>query len=507
MELAAEEGFDLEEVEDASARPATARCRCSPSSAARTSASRRWSTASSAAARPSSRTCPGVTRDRVTYEAEWDGPRASRSSTPAAGSRTRTASTPPSPRRPRSPIELADAVLFVVDATVGATDTDEARRAAAAPGRQAGRPRRQQGRRRSAARPTPPTLWSLGLGEPCPVSALHGRGVGDLLDDVLEVLPEASARSRGAEVGGPRRVALIGRPNVGKSLLLNKAGAARSASSSTTVAGTTRDPVDELIELGGKIWRFVDTAGIRRRVHLQQGADFYASLRTAAALEKAEVAVVLLDASEPITEQDVRDHRPWCVESGRALVLAYNKWDLLDEERRHYLEREIEQDLAQVAVGAAGQHLGAAPAATWRSWCPALETALDVVGHPHPDRPAQRLPRRARRRATRTRCAAASSRASCSARRRRTRPPRFVLFATGFLEAGLPPLHRAPAARGVRLRGHADRGLGAGAGEARPEEVAGWRRGRAAGGPAVLRGGPGSSAAGPVWRGACRPDA
>ena len=114
-----------------------------------------------------------------------------------------------------------------------------------------------------------------------------------------------------------------------------------------TVAGTTRDPVDELVELGGRTWRFVDTAGIRRRVHQTRGSDFYASLRTQTALEKAEVAVVLVDASEPISEQDVRVIQQ-VIDAGRALVIAYNKWDLTDEERRHFLEREIERDLVQI---------------------------------------------------------------------------------------------------------------------------------------------------------------
>ena len=105
------------------------------------------------------------------------------------------------------------------------------------------------------------------------------------------------------------------------------------------MAGTTVDPVDSLVELGGKTWRFVDTAGIRRRVHQSRGADFYASLRTRTALEKAEVAVVLIDVSEPLTEQDIRVIQQ-VIDAGRALIIACNKWDLLDEERRFYLERE-----------------------------------------------------------------------------------------------------------------------------------------------------------------------
>src|SRR5262249_12441606 len=148
------------------------------------------------------------------------------------------------------------------------------------------------------------SLWSLGLGEPVPVSALHGRGSGDLLDAVLAALPEAPVDRIDAD-SGPRRVALIGRPNVGKSSLLNKlAGQARGLVDA--VAGTTRDPVDELIELGGSIWRFVDTAGIRRRASHAKGADYFAALRTERALERAEVAVVLIDASEPLAEQDLR---------------------------------------------------------------------------------------------------------------------------------------------------------------------------------------------------------
>ncbi len=114
------------------------------------------------------------------------------------------------------------------------------------------------------------------------------------------------------------------------------------------VAGTTRDPVDEFIELGGQQWRFVDTAGIRRRQHMAAGSEYYAMLRTQRALDKAEVAVVLVSVEEPVSEQDVRIIQ-MVLDSGRAVVLAYNKWDLMDEERRYYLEREIQRDLAHVA--------------------------------------------------------------------------------------------------------------------------------------------------------------
>jgi GTP-binding protein len=272
-------------------------------------------------------------------------------------------------------------------------------------------------------------LWSLGLGEPYPVSALHGRGVADLLDLVIGKLPEISAVAK-QEVGGPRRVALLGRPNVGKSSLLNKA-AGEERVVVNELAGTTRDPVDQQIEIRGKVWTFVDTAGIRRRVHLQQGADFYATLRTSAALEKAEVAVVLIDVTEPISEQDVRII-DLVLESGRALVLAFNKWDLLDDDRRRYLEREIEQDLAHVAW-APRVNISARTGRHLEKLVPALELALDswdtriptgkfnaflaelVAAHPHPVRGGKQ-PR-----------ILFGTQAS-------TRPPTFVLFTTGFLD-------------------------------------------------------------------------
>ncbi|HLT67707.1 MAG TPA: ribosome biogenesis GTPase Der, partial [Microbacterium sp.] len=268
-------------------------------------------------------------------------------------------------------------------------------------------------------------------------SAIHGRGVADLLDAVMAKTPEISAVAK-HEIGGPRRVAIIGRPNVGKSSLLNKsAGEERVVVND--LAGTTRDPVDEIVEVGGKLWTFVDTAGIRRRVHMHQGADFYASLRTSTALEKAEVAVVVLDVTEPISEQDVRII-DLVLESGRALVLAFNKWDMLntpemeDKERRYFLEKEIEKDLAHVAwaprvniSAKTGRHLD--------KLVPALEEALEnwdrriptgklnafltelVAEHPHPLRGGKQ-PR------------------ILFGTQAGTRPPTFVLFTTGFLDPG-----------------------------------------------------------------------
>jgi len=370
---------------------------------------------------------PGVTRDRVTYKAEWNDRKFTLVDTggwePDARGIDKSVAI-----QAEIAVELADAVLFVVDAMVGATATDER---VVTMLRASKKPVILVGNKVDDARQEPEaaSLWSLGLGEPWPVSALHGRGVADMLDKVLTILPEISAVAK-TEIGGPRRVAIIGRPNVGKSSLLNKtAGEERVVVNE--LAGTTRDPIDEQVELGGKVWRFVDTAGIRRRQHMAQGADFYASLRTAAALEKAEVAVVVLDVTEPISEQDIRII-DMALESGRSLVLAFNKWDLLDDDRRRYLEREVEQDLAHVAwaprvnfSARTGRHL--------EKLVPALELALEswdtriqtgklnaflselAAAHPHPVRGGKQ-PR-----------ILFGTQAS-------TRPPTFVLFTTGFLD-------------------------------------------------------------------------
>jgi GTP-binding protein len=370
---------------------------------------------------------PGVTRDRVAYKAEWNDRRFTIVDTggwepDAKGIDLSVA------QQAEIAIELADAVLFVVDAMVGATATDERvvkmLRATKKPVILVANKVDDVRHEIEAA-----TLWSLGLGSPWPVSALHGRGVADLLDNVLTILPEISSVAK-TEIGGPRRVAIIGRPNVGKSSLLNKtAGEERAVVNE--LAGTTRDPIDEQIELGGKVWRFVDTAGIRRRQHMAQGADFYASLRTAAALEKAEVAVIVLDVTQPISEQDIRIV-DMALESGRAIVLAFNKWDLLDDDRRRYLEREIEQDLAHVAW-APRVNISARTGRHLEKLVPALELALEswdtrvptgkfnaflaelAAAHPHPVR-GGRQPR------------------ILFGTQATTRPPTFVVFTTQFLD-------------------------------------------------------------------------
>ncbi len=282
---------------------------------------------------------PGVTRDRVSYDAVWNGREFVVVDTggwisDAQGLHAQIA------EQAEMAISLADAVLFVVDAQVGTTDDDEAvvqvlRRSKKPVVLAANKVDDVRGEAEAA------TMWNLGLGEPYAVSAIHGRGTGDLLDAILDALPEAP-RERERQ-GGPARVAIVGKPNVGKSSLLNTlAGQQRSVVSE--MSGTTVDPVDEIVDIAGHTYRLIDTAGLRKRVKEASGHEYYASLRTQTAIERADVCVVVIDASEELSEQDLRILSN-VEDAGRALVVAFNKWDLTDDERRRYLGREVERDM------------------------------------------------------------------------------------------------------------------------------------------------------------------
>jgi GTP-binding protein len=372
---------------------------------------------------------PGVTRDRISYDATWNGRAFTVVDTggwdpDARGLAERIAA------QAEVAVNLADAVLFVVDATVGITDADEA---VVQILRRSGRPVVLAANKVDDQRAEAEAygLWNLGLGEPFAVSALHGRGSGDLLDAILAALPDTPEESY-EEVGGPRRIAIIGRPNVGKSSLLNKlAGEERAVVDDAS--GTTVDPVDELVELDGRTWRFIDTAGIRKRVKTASGHEYYASLRTATAMERAEVAILVIDGSQSISEQDLRIIQT-VRDSGRALVIAFNKWDLVDEDRRYYLEREYERELVQVQwaprinlTARTGWHIDRiVPAldAALGGWETRISTgALNaflgrlVAEHPHPVRSGKQ-PR------------------ILFGTQAQTAPPTFVLFTSGKLDAG-----------------------------------------------------------------------
>ncbi len=373
---------------------------------------------------------PGVTRDRVAYDAEWAGRDFVLLDTggwdpDAVGMSARIAA------QAEVAAAAADAVIFVVDTMVGPTEPDLAvvrvLRAARRPVVLcANKVDDVRGEIEAAA------LWSLGLGEPWPVSALHGRGTGDMLDAVLAALPPPDQGDTDTIPDRPPAVALLGRPNVGKSSLLNTlAGSERVVVDS--VAGTTVDPVDEVITLRGRPWVFIDTAGLRRRVRQASGTEYFASLRTAAAVDRADIAVVLMDASQPLTEQDLRLVST-AVDAGRGLVIAFSKWDLVDEDRRAALERELDREFVQIrwaprvnVSGLTGWHVD--------RLVPALDTALTgwstrvptgrlnaffsalVAANPHPVRGGKQ-----------SRVLFATQAA--------VRPPTFVLFTSGRLDDG-----------------------------------------------------------------------
>ncbi len=335
---------------------------------------------------------PGVTRDRVSYPAEWAGRDFTLVDTggweiDVKGLDRSVA------EQAEIAVDLADAVVLVLDATVGVTASDERivdmLRSKEKPIILAANKVDSPVQEADAA-----YLWSLGLGEPYPISALHGRGTGDLLDVVMDVLPTESAVASALPSGGPRRVALVGRPNVGKSSLLNALAGARRVVVNE-LAGTTRDPVDELIELDGRSWWFVDTAGIRRKMHRTTGQ---------------------------------------VIDAGRALVIVTNKWDLVDEERQKEIKNEFEHELVQIQWA---PRINLAAKTGWHTnrIVRALDTALAgwqtriptgqlnaflgqlVAAHPHPLRGGKQ-PR-----------ILFGTQAS-------SKPPRFVLFTTGFLDPG-----------------------------------------------------------------------
>ncbi len=369
---------------------------------------------------------PGVTRDRVTYECEWNGREFMVMDTGGWEAKPDGISVGVSGIAELA-MQEADVLALVIDSQVGALDEDDI---LVRELRKMKKPiilvaNKVDGPTEEAQAHS---LWNLGLGEPHFVSALHGRASGDLLDKIVKVLPEVGAAQ---SQDGYRKVALIGRPNVGKSSLLNVlAGSTRSLVDD--IAGTTRDPVDELIELGGSIWRFIDTAGIRKRANQASGTDYYATLRTQVALERAEVAVVVLDASVPISEQDLRIIT-MVEEAGKGLIIVMNKWDLVDEDRQISLDREIDRHLDQVEWA---QRVNLAAKTGWHRdrLAPALRTALTSW--------EKRIPTSRLNSFLGTLIAATPPPVRGGkqpkilyATQAGIAPPRFVIFTTGFLES------------------------------------------------------------------------
>ena len=290
---------------------------------------------------------PGVTRDRKELIADWNGKHFLLIDTGGVDELATDPFSPKIAQQARAAIEEADLVLFVVDARHGITPGDEelavTLRASKKPvlvlANMIDDPRRDL---------DAVEFHALGLGDPFPLSALHGHGTGDLLDRVVELLPGEGPAQVGEEA---IRVAILGRPNVGKSSLLNAlVGQERVIVSD--VPGTTRDTVDTVLEKEDRTYRLVDTAGLRRKRKQRQGIEYYSALRALEAAERADVALVLIDASEGIVDQDLAV-ADVARKAGNSTLVVLSKWDLSEitiEEARARIESRLRQRPQLIAV-------------------------------------------------------------------------------------------------------------------------------------------------------------
>lgn len=269
---------------------------------------------------------PGVTRDRIYGEAEWNG----RSFYVVDTGGLLTKDEDPFTKGIRSQVALAieesDVIVFVIDGNDGATfmDADVADMI-----RRSGKPVLLAVNKIDDPKHEIRVMeaYSLGFEEVFGISALHKRGLDDLLRRIVERLPQEEETVRDSNA---IHVAIVGRPNVGKSSLFNKlAGTERSIVS--PVAGTTRDAIDTDVELDGRTFRLVDTAGLRRKSNINSDIEYYSFVRTLQAVDRSDVTLLVMDANEPCTDQD-KKLAAHVVEKGRGLVILLNKWDLLDRD-------------------------------------------------------------------------------------------------------------------------------------------------------------------------------
>jgi GTP-binding protein len=269
---------------------------------------------------------PGVTRDRNYFTASWRGKDFSIVDTGGLDPDSEHELALAIGKQAMLAVEEANLVLMMVDAVEGITASDHEVAQAL---RRAGKPvilvanKVDNQRQENEA----VELYSLGMGDPWPVSAMHGRNIGDLLDVIVEGLPEAQAEEE--RESEETVVAIIGKPNVGKSTLFNRL-LKEERSIISDLPGTTRDAVDTIIESEGRAYRFIDTAGWRRRSKVEEGVEFYSLVRVWRAIDRSQVVLMVVDASQGITDQDQKIAAR-VKEDGRACAVILNKWDLIKE--------------------------------------------------------------------------------------------------------------------------------------------------------------------------------
>lgn len=283
----------------------------------------------------------GVTRDRSYHEADWNGVDFTLIDTGGVeSSKSDDAFAPHIREQAIAACEEADAILFVVDGTTGVTDEDE----------EVARILRKTQKpvflivNKLDNPASEGEIWeyySLGIGEPYAISAIHGHGTGDLLDEVVAVLPKSVEPVYPKEA---LKVALIGRPNVGKSSLTNQL-AGRNRSIVSDVAGTTRDAIDVVVEKGERLFRLVDTAGMRKKSNVHEDVEYYSMVRGLRAMDEADVCLLVVDATDGVTDQDQKV-AAMAIERGCALAVLLNKWDLLrDDYAREQALDSIQRNL------------------------------------------------------------------------------------------------------------------------------------------------------------------
>ena len=345
----------------------------------------------------------GVTRDRREFVAEWGGRSFLLVDTGGWELNPDEQLTVNIREQAEAAVAGADVVVFVADVTAAITDDDQgvARlllRSGIAfvfAANKADGPRQET---------DVDHLWTLGLGEPIAVSALHGRGTGDFLDRLVAVLPESEAGDEQRHIAS---LAIIGRPNVGKSTLLNKlAGEQRVLVSE--VPGTTRDPINLVVDIDGEPFEVIDTAGIKRRAKIKDDVEYYAVLRAREVLQQADVALLMIDGLEGATHQEQRLAEE-IANAGAGVVILLNKWDVVDAESRAISEDSVGDRLAFV------------------SWAPVLRISARTGSRLH------RLPK--------------ALRAVLDNRRRRIPTPELNRLVRRLQEAHPPPVRRGRRAK------------------------------------------------------------